>query len=61
MAMPLLLLLPVATILGAVTYLGEVLIVVILASGVVVIVEPANILDSWRLKDTKANEKTADE
>ena len=61
MAMPLLLLLPVATILGAVTYLGEVLIVVILASGVVVIVEPANILDSWRLKNTKANEKTADE
>ena len=61
MAMPLLFLLPVATILGAVTYLGEVLIVVILASGVVVIVEPANILDSWRLKNTKANEKTADE
>ena len=57
--MPLLLLLPVAAILGAVTWLGEVPDVIVLAGGAVVmvgvamvIIAPSHALASWYKKKT---------
>jgi O-acetylserine/cysteine efflux transporter len=57
--MPLLLLLPVAAIAGAVTWLGEVPDAMVLAGGAVVIagvamviIEPSQILASWHKKKT---------
>jgi O-acetylserine/cysteine efflux transporter len=56
---PLLLLLPVAAIVGAVTLLGEVPDVMVLAGGAVVIIgvamviiEPSQVLTSWHKKKT---------
>ena len=57
LVMPILLLLPIAAILGAVVWLGEIPDVMVLAGGVVVIagvamviIEPSQILASWKKK-----------